>query len=259
MGYPEHSLIRISDLYFEEGFAPEGARELDFRSLEGTSCYCSAQAQERLRAALAAKRPGGINWIDGGDYHYLSRFTLEAAARECGDSPFSLVLFDHHPDMQQAAFGNLLSCGNWARSAFREIPQLKQALLLGIAPELELEFLDLVFEGVLAVTTDDLRHTGDALGRDVTEMLSLLEKDWPIYISVDLDVLTREYARTNWDQGCMTPAQLQECCLRLASSHRILGVDICGGITREKGGTPQDFALNLRIRERLSEFFASLF
>ncbi|MDO4826659.1 MAG: arginase family protein [Bacteroidia bacterium] len=259
MGYPEHTIIRISELYSEEGFAPEGAREVDFRSLEGTSCYCSEQARERIGAELAAKRPGGINWIDSGDYHYLSRFTLEAAARQCGDSPFALVLFDHHPDMQQPAFGNLLSCGGWARGAFTEIPQLKQVLLLGIAPQLELEFLDLVFEGVLAVTTDDLRHTGDALGGDVKEMLSLVEKDWPIYISVDLDVLTRDFARTNWDQGCMTPAQLQECCRRLAASHRILGVDICGGITREKGGTPQDFALNLRMRESLSEFFASLF
>ena len=259
MGFTEHSIIRMSELFSEEGFAPEGAETVDFRSLDGTSCYCSPEAEAGIREGLAATRPDGIHWIDGGDYHYLSRFTLEAAARECAGAPFALVLFDHHPDMQEPAFGNLLSCGGWARRSLAEIPQLQQVLLVGINPDLELEFLDLVFGGVLAVTTDDLRHTGDNLSRDVTEMFSLLGKDFPLYLSIDLDVLTRDFARTNWDQGCMTLTQLEESCLRLAASHRILGVDICGGITREKGASPQDYALNLETRRKLSEFFASLF
>ena len=249
----------MSELFSEEGFVPEGAEVLDFRSLDGTSCYCSPEAEAALREGLAAERPDRVHWIDGGDYHYLSRLTLEAAARGCGDKPFALVLFDHHPDMQEPAFGDLLSCGGWARRALVQIPQLQQVLLVGINPDLELEFLDLVFEGVLAVTTDDLRHTGDNLSRDVTEMFSLLEKDFPLYLSIDLDVLTREYARTNWDQGCMTLAQLEESCLRLSASHRILGVDVCGGITREKGAVPEDYAVNLQTRGKLSGFFASLF
>ncbi len=249
----------MSDLFSEEGFAPEGAEDLDFRSLDGTSCYCSHEAEARLREGLAATRPDRIHWIDGGDYHYLSRFTLEAAARECAGKPFALVLFDHHPDMQEPAFGDLLSCGGWARRALSELPHLQQVLLVGINPDLELEFLDLIFEGVLAVTADDLRHTGDNLSRDVTEMFSLLEKDFPLYVSIDLDVLTRDYARTNWDQGCMTLSQLEESCLRLAASHRILGVDVCGGITLEKGAAPEDCEVNLRTRRSLSQFFASLF
>ena len=249
----------MSELFSEEGFAPEGAEALDFRSLEGTSCYCSPEAETALRAALDAERPDRIHWIDTGDYHYLSRFTLEAAARANGGRPFALVLFDHHPDMQEPAFGNMLSCGGWARRALSEIPQLQQVLLIGINPDLELEFLDLVFEGVLAVTSDDLRHTGDHLSGDVTEMFSLLEKDIPLYLSVDLDVLTRDFARTNWDQGCMTLTQLEESCLRLAASHRILGVDVCGGITAEKGAAPQDYEVNLNTRRRLCGFFAALF
>ena len=248
----------MSELFSEEGFAPEGAEDVDFRHLDGTSCYCSPEAEACIREGLAATRPDRIHWIDGGDYHYLSRFTLEAAARECAGKPFALVLFDHHPDMQEPAFGEMLSCGGWARRALAEIPQLQQVLLIGINPDLELEFLDLVFEGVLAVTSDDLRHTGDHLGSDVTEMISLLEKDCPVYISIDLDVLTRSFARTNWDQGCMTLTQLEECCLRLNASHRILGVDICGGITLEKGASAQDYAVNLETRRKLSEFFASL-
>ncbi len=249
----------MSELFSEEGFAPQGAEEKDFRALEGTSCYCSPEAETGIREGLAATRPDKVHWIDGGDYHYLSRFTLDAAARECGDKPFGLVLFDHHPDMQEPAFGQMLSCGGWARRSLAELPQLQQVLLVGINPDLELEFLDLVFEGVLAVTTDDLRHTGDHLSGDVTEMFSLLEKDLPLYVSIDLDVLTRDFARTNWDQGCMTLAQLKESCLRLAASHRILGVDVCGGITREKGAAPEDYAVNLRTREELSQFFATLF
>ena len=32
--------------------------------------------------------------------------------------PFSLVLFDRHPDTQRPSFGDITSCGGWVRSSF---------------------------------------------------------------------------------------------------------------------------------------------
>lgn len=227
-------------------------------SLEGTNCYCNSTAASAIRRAIAGQPVSALHWCDTGDYHYLSRFWLEKAAGEMGEDPFALVLFDHHPDMQEPAFGNVLSCGSWARDAFTNIPNLTQVLLVGIDPDLEVEILDLVFDGVLAVTAEDLRHTGDNLSQDVLEMFSLLDPRIPVYISIDKDVLTKDYARTDWDQGCMTLAQLEAAVLRIAAGHRLLGADICGGLTPDKGGKGEDFDINLKTDLALEKLFGNL-
>ena len=236
----------------------ESPEVVGLASLEGTNCYCDDSAASAIRSAVSGLPVRALHWIDTGDYHYLSRLWLEKASAELGDEPFALVLFDHHPDMQEPAFGKVLSCGGWARDAFCCIPNLAQALLVGIDPDLEVEILDLVFDGVLAVTTDDLRHTGDALSQDVLEMFSLLDPHIPIYISIDKDVLTKDYARTNWDQGCMTLPQLEAAVRRVAAGHRLLGTDVCGGLTRDKGGNDADFEINLRTDIALEKLFANL-
>ena len=236
----------------------ESPEVVGLASLEGTNCYCDDFAASAIRSAVSGLPVRALHWIDTGDYHYLSRLWLEKASAELGDEPFALVLFDHHPDMQEPAFGKVLSCGGWARDAFCGIPNLTQALLVGINPDLEVEILDLVFDGVLAVTTDDLRHTGDALSQDVLEMFSLLDPHIPIYISIDKDVLTKDYARTNWDQGCMTLPQLEAAVRRVAAGHRLLGADVCGGLTRAKGATDADLAINLSTDLALEKLFGNL-
>ena len=248
------------------GYCPEAGLEkaipsaevTDLTALEGTNCYCDEAAVAAIRSAIAELPAAALHWDDTGDYHYLSRFWLEKAAAENGGEPFALVLFDHHPDMQEPAFGKVLSCGGWARDAFQGIPNLTQVLLVGINPDLELEMLDLVFDGVLAVTSEDLRHTGDNLSSDVLEMFSLLEPRIPVYVSVDLDVLTRDFARTDWDQGFMTLAQLETAVLRATSGHRLLGADICGGITRSKGASDADLDLNIKTSAALEKLFGNL-
>ena len=235
-----------------------GAETVDLSTVEGTNCYCDGAAAAAIRSAIAGLPAAALHWCDTGDYHYLSGFLLEKAAAENGGEPFALVLFDHHPDMQEPAFGHVLSCGGWARDAFRDIPSLTQVLMVGINPDLELDILDLVFDGVLAVTSEDLRHTGDSLSRDVLEMFSLLEPRIPVYISIDKDVLTTDYARTDWDQGGMTLAQLESAVMLATKGHRLLGADICGGLTRSKGATDEDIAINLQTDLALEKLFGNL-
>ena len=234
------------------------AETVDLSAIEGTNCYCDGAAAAAIRSAVAELPAAALHWDDTGDYHYLSRFWLEKVAAERGDDPFALILFDHHPDMQEPAFGQVLSCGGWARDAFQGIPNLTQVLMVGINPDLELEILDLVFDGVLAVTSEDLRHTGDSLSQDVREMFSLLESRIPVYVSIDLDVLTTEYARTDWDQGCMTLMQLESAVLLATRGHRLLGADICGGLTRAKGASDSDLEINLKTSKALEKLFANL-
>ena len=130
--------------------------------------------------------------------------------------PFILALYDNHSDDQPGAFdGDLLSCGNWVRAAR---------------------------EGLPLMMADRLNTP-------------LLPDGLPVYLSIDIDVLSPEYARTGWSQGDMTLPQLLGDLKTILSNHRIIAVDICGGITAAQGGRPEDFAINYRLREVLQQTF----
>jgi len=192
----------------------------DFSALEGTNCYCSADSAEQIRSRLAGLPLHAVHDIGTGDYHYISLFWLERIGE-----PFQLVLFDHHPDDQPGAFDDgLLSCGSWVREA-RRLPLLR----------------------------------ADRWIRDAADFPALASlPDLPVYLSVDLDVLSEDYARTDWDQGEMTLEELKGALRGIMASRRILGVDLCGGDTPEKGASPEDLALNTVTREALSDLFRDL-
>jgi len=208
------TILHLSALFTEESWAPEGALSLDLRSLRGTNCYCSPEAAEALRAAIAELPSGGINWIDTGDYHYLTKFFLERIAE-----PFVLALFDNHPDDQDGAFDNgLLSCGNWVKAARSELGMMK----------------------------GDYRNTGCIPG------------SLPVYLSIDLDVLSKRYARTDWSQGDMALSLLQSDIGRICAGHRLLGADICGGLTAGKGASAEDYRINTGTRRILQDFLSGI-
>lgn len=245
----------------------EGAKILDFSSLEGTNCYCDAESAEQLRKALAQQEDmPGINWIDTGDYHYISALTTERIEED-----YILVVFDHHPDMQEPMAKGMLSCGNWAREAFIKQAKpdaehinrghMKQLLLVGINPGLELEFLDLIMDDVLAIDENefkDIKAESFKLSSDSKEMLSLLDPKLPIYISLDLDVLVKDYARTNWDQGKMGLDELKCMIHELTKGRKLIGADICGGLSASKGGTEKDNTINAATRAELQKYFGRI-
>ena len=72
---------------------------VDCTHLRGTQCYCDSEGERRLRALLAPYPPEGIHLIDSGDYHYVTKLWTDKI-----DHPFSLIVFDHHPDMQPPLF-----------------------------------------------------------------------------------------------------------------------------------------------------------
>ena len=244
-----------------------GAEILDFSSLEGTNCYCDAESAEHLRKAIAGQDGlQRVNWIDTGDYHYISALTTERIEED-----YILAVFDHHPDMQEPMAEGMLSCGNWAREAFIKQAKpdeghinrghMKQLLLIGINPELELEFLDLIMEEVLAIEENefrDIKAESFKLSADSRDMIALLHKKLPIYISLDLDVLGKAYARTNWDQGRMGLDELKCMIDVLTKGRKLIGADICGGLTESKGAIEQDNIINAGTRAELQKYFEKL-
>ena len=192
----------FSDIYRQEDFLD--GTVLDFTALEETRCYCSIDSAQIIRAALKPYGPGGIHWLDSGDYHYVSLFIQEMI-----QEPYSLVLFDNHTDNQDTAFGNdLLSCGSWVK----EVRQLR-----------------------------NWRESSDS-----------------VYISIDKDVLGREYARTDWDQGNMTLDQLFASIRDISLNHRIIGIDVCGELTLDKGACSEDVSINSKTNRLIQDFLLNL-
>ncbi|MBQ0077520.1 MAG: hypothetical protein KBS55_02655 [Bacteroidales bacterium] len=233
--------LALSSLYADEEFAgPQPFDALvDLTALEGASLYCSDDAAAAVRDAISALPARAVHWIDTGDYHYLSLFWLEKI-----DEPFTLVLFDNHPDDQPTAFDpGALSCGSWVAAARSSLPLMKRDVWVRHAADLEA-----LLGNCLAGTA------GGPCPEDDFETVAAL----PIYLSIDLDVLSPTEFSTDWDQGDMTFRELCSAISRLAARHRIIGIDVCGGITESKGATGAQLARNAALREALLSFLGAL-
>lgn len=190
--------------------------------MEGTSCYCDAGSAAAIRRMLDSIPLGAVHLLGSGDMHYVSLFFLERI-----QEPFSLVCFDHHSDDKPTIFGDdVLSCGSWVREAVRTLPQLSGKIWVG-SPE----------------------HPCGLPADLAPELPPAL----PVYVSVDLDVLSPDFVHTNWDQGEMTLDALCSDIERLFSEYRVLGVDICGGINGAQGATAIDKEINAAALKRLLE------
>lgn len=230
-----HIIFNFSDALLDEGLPQlltgegEEVKVLDCRELEGTNCYCDTEALETLKGLLNGF--ASVCWLDSGDYHYISRLRSDQIAE-----PFSLVLIDHHPDMQVPAFGGILSCGGWLRDVLESNSFLEKVLIIGIAPNLLSETKGWP-KKISVVNEEELQ---DADIQRLTKPLA----GGKVFLSIDKDALTQEDARTDWDQGSMTLEWLSEFLCSLGSCCEILGVDICGTLPVSKGAREEDFRVN---------------
>ena len=232
---PEVLVADFSGVYEAEGFLPylQGhslpVRPVELGEIEGTVCYCDAAAEAEIRRRLAPEADAGIRWIDSGDFHYVTKILAEFQ-----QEPFVLVLVDNHPDDQEPAFGGVLSCGSWVKALRESQPMLKEVWTLG----------------------PDHRIRGPEVDRELEEgiddLLAAVEGK-RVYLSIDKDVLGREWSRTDWSQGTYSLAELKgwlDGMLRLD----VVAVDICGELSPEKGATPEDLRVNCETNIELQEF-----
>jgi hypothetical protein len=193
----------------------------NWREMEGTNCYCDAASKEQILSGLPAVLPR-LRWIDSGDYHYLSHLL---ALRE--KEPFHLVLLDHHPDNQEPAFGGVLSCGSWVKAMQEENGLLRSVLSIG--PE--------------------------GCGEEIPAGWLEERRGERVYVSLDKDIMGREWARTDWSQGSHTLEQVKGILGQLLEGPvQVAAVDICGGLSPEKGATPEDLRINRETNIELYHF-----
>jgi len=219
------------------------AEVVEVADVQGVAFYCSDEAEAELRRRLRPSRKPVVNFLGSGDYHYMSKILTDSIS-----VPFSLLLLDNHPDMQRPAFGDILSCGGWLRSMLEGNASLRKVAIVGVDPALVGECEG--FPGRVSIL---------ARGEKFSEgWLDYALGEGGIYVSIDKDVMGKEYAVTDWSQGDMD-IDTMERILRFAAKGRdILGVDICGALPAEKGATAGDIVVNKSSDERILKAVLSL-
>lgn len=217
--------MNFSGIYKEQQFWQTGEIQrniswVEVQELPGSNCYCDGDAMETLRQKLEEFDADGIHFIDSGNYHYMSRIWLEKL-----NTPFRLVVFDNHTDMQPPAFGGLLSCGGWVAASLEELPLLKEVLLVGPDQEAFDQTEPVLREKVRFLSREKL---GEMTLEEKVSFFEELTAELPTYLSVDKDVLCPEEASTTWSQGEMTLEELCQFVKVLLEKQDILGMDVCG-------------------------------
>lgn len=246
---------------------------IDCTDIPGTDCYCDDEAVEAIRRRIAGAGitdARGIHFFDNGNYHYMSKIWTDMV-----QEPFSLVVFDHHPDMQEPRFGNILSCGGWVKKVLEENKFVQSVTLIGVADhlvdEIRAELSQAsdanILDKVTFIHESELYQIpGQARNDAIASTVQTSWRPWSrhlesasLYISIDKDALSPDNAATNWDQGSLSLEHMKAIIEALAQGHKIIGIDICGERARDFAGdehhsVQEADALNDRTNRELVEF-----
>ena len=282
-------IITVQDftgVYAEQAFMQElrataetskDVRWLDCTKIVGTDCYCDDDAIKEINELIdnaessifenrgnstndIAPQPG-IHFFDNGNYHYMSKLWTDRV-----QEPFTLIVFDHHPDMQPPRFGGILSCGGWVKEVLDNNKFIQNAIIIGVKNELVETIREelsqsgesSILEKVTFIKESELSILSSLICSDFVNVLSP-----NLYISIDKDALSPSYAVTNWDQGSLTLDALKNCITVLTTNHKILGIDICGERAHDFEGnehhTIQEAdTLNSELNRKLVEFLQKI-
>ena len=192
----------------------------DLTGLRGTELYIDEEAEEKLLDIIGKDGVNGIHLLDNGNYHYVTRLFLHHIKEE-----FDLLYFDNHSDDQMPAFAGIKSCGSWVLDAKDEL----KGKLKGIS------WID---------------------GSGVIHQDGEPDTKRPLYISIDKDVLSKEIAPTNWDQGEISLGKMTGMIDEYLEGRTLIGVDICGECLFKNGfADEKDICANEKVDNYLIEYF----
>jgi arginase family enzyme len=188
-----------------------------------------------------------ITFYGSGDFHHV---TLALARRI--RTPFNLLVVDNHPDWMRGV--PVLHCGTWLSHAAR-LPQVRRVFHVGGDVDFDNAYRWLapwpqLAAGKIKVIPAIRRYTrGRWAGvrqeplrpaRRISavshRVLKLLRNDlqdlarWPVYISLDKDVLTAADAVVNWDSGNLHIVEVEAVlqAFLTASQGNLIGMDVVG-------------------------------
>lgn len=246
-------MSKVTVLNFDHALRPQSYWQqpavewIDLTDLDRTNGYCAMESLEMIRRRLQGRKNRGVTLIGRGSYHYVSYVLISEIKR-----PFTLLLFDHHPDMMEAPGLDHISCGSWVLQALQDLPNLRKVILIGTADRWA-EEIPLSFRNRVKVYPESVLQEG----LDGCELAEEIPTDL-VYISVDKDVLARSEAVTDWDQGSMAVQQVIDLCETATEGHQVVGGDLCGEqpvspVLACQPASRQGILLNERANRRIAK------
>ena len=205
--------------------------------------------QRDLADRLGSAVDGGptVTFVGSGDFHHVS---LALLRRQTG--PFNLLVLDKHPDWMRGVA--LLHCGTWLNHAAR-LPLARHVFHAGGDVDFDNAYRwlapwDLLRAGRLRVLPavrsfrsgrwagiqhEPLRRHPEApvTPERMDELLCPYRNDlarWPLYVSVDKDVMRSADAAVNWDSGLLELCEATVIldAFRRAANGELAGMDLVG-------------------------------
>ncbi len=240
-----------------------GVRSVDLRDLGPALRLWSRDktiraARKRLLATGSSDCT--LTFLGSGDFHHVAVLLMEQA-RE----PITVIHIDNHPDWVRLA--PRWHCGSWVNRAIR-LPHVAKVITLGpcsddlVKPGVKGGNLPALAAGKIVLIPwlhepsrvyhpipDGPGHRYEngfliwnELGRGnlqdhLLRILSQIDTD-AVWLSIDKDVLPEREALTNWDQGQMPLAAVQETIETITRGKRIVGADICGEYSPPQHANP---------------------
>lgn len=212
------TIMNFSHVYEREKFFIDKKYTwIDCTNINGTNGYCDENAFNEINQKLKGLEPKGIHFIDSGNYHYVSELWINKIKRD-----FNLIVFDHHSDMVKPSFGDILSCGSWIMDAIDKNKFLKKVLIIGLSKEQKDTIPNKYLNKVKCICDYDLKSINKE------RLCGFLDDKYPVYISIDKDVLSEKVVDTSWDQGVMSFDELKSFLHIIISNYKVIGLDICG-------------------------------
>ncbi|MDH5162475.1 arginase family protein [Heyndrickxia oleronia] len=189
---------------------------INIQHLLHVNLFCQDDSLKLLKSNLEKRKQKGITLIGNGNYHYVTYLLLSEICQ-----PFTLVLFDNHPDLEIKQKGEtILSCGSWVSFALANNPLLKNVVIIG-PTNIKLHHLN-VPRTIIYIFNKNQQYS-------LKSIISSIHTEI-VYVSIDKDVLNTNEVTTNWDQGMMNIHSLTHYLSSILQAKQVIGVDICGEV-----------------------------
>ena len=149
----ENYILDFTHIYMNKNIEKESnLLHIDCSDISGSDLYCTKEAEKKIKQRIDEHGIHGIHFIDSGNYHYITKFMTDKIQKK-----FSLVLYDHHTDMQESMIEGMTSCGDWAGQVLEQNENLVQLILVG-AKEKDIKQLHLKNQEKLVIfSAEELR------------------------------------------------------------------------------------------------------
>lgn len=225
-------------------FLPEEIPRLDMRDYEEMVRYYSSSdditgLEGIIKEAVKRHR---IFFLGNGDFHHISYLLIKYIPYK----NIHVVVFDNHPD--NMFFPTGIHCGSWVYHASK-LPNVSNISVFGIASK-DIRGLNIIQNRLSVIRSrkvkyyclapvsklmrilsgngiDDIRDSQKSVAEILKEESQ--KKRWPVYLSIDKDVISNRTLRTGWDQGRMQENELLRCIKEIVPS--VIAADIVGDIS----------------------------